>query len=279
MPSPAPLASSTAFNHAQNTAQADQERLQSRAIELQRLMTTPGLSRTQMQAFADELQNVTTRLQMTQHMLDNWAEQLTEAARARAVDAAGDFDVAPPPVRSAPMLQALVARNESLPERTMSLPLGQQLLADFRRNVRPALEEQLDGLDSPFQPPSVISVALERTLRQHMFRLKQEWEEAAATGDDSRQSMAHEFGRALVELLRALANEQKLNAPRGGIEAIRERVRLIASPPSPAQPASAAPTLGAPRRLQPPGPQCMALSRLVCARAPRPLPRVHPLPL
>ena len=158
----------------------------------------------------EELHAVNDRLQLTQHYLDEVALQ----SEVRAKAAEGNAADSSASIRPA---QALVARD--LTECSTNLSIGQQLLTEFRRLVRPTLVEQLGGLDSPFQPPSVISVALERTLRHHMNTVRQEWER---TKPDCQTS--HEFGRALVELLRALAHEQRLTTPRGGIEGLRERV-------------------------------------------------------
>ena len=200
-----------AFNHALNAVVAEQERMQQRALALHQKVSTPGIPRKEHLEVHEELHAVNDRLQLTQHYLDEVALQ----SEVRAKAAEGNAADSSASIRPA---QALVARD--LTECSTNLSIGQQLLTEFRRLVRPTLLEQLGGLDSPFQPPSVISVALERTLRHHMNTVRQEWER-----DEARLSnFSHEFGRALVELLRALAHEQRLTTPRGGIEGLRERV-------------------------------------------------------
>lgn len=209
---------SSSFDHAEHLARAESDRLQSRAVELNKKLAdagATGMSRREIRQTQEELNGVMERLQLTQHNLDTWAEQ-----RRQVMEILGDAK--PPPEPQKPMLNALAAASQATPDPPRrELPLGQQLLEDFRRLVRPTLEDQLEGLDSPFQPPSVISVALERTLRLHMNRVRAERQEA---NDAEGASMTQEFGRALVELMRALTHDQHQSAPKG-IEAWRERVR------------------------------------------------------
>ena len=235
------------FDYARQAAKAEQERLQARALELSQKLSKQSLDRRETQMYTEELYSVTERLTLTQHSLDTWVEQEAEAAAS----ASDRVDDAPkqPQIRQSPMLQALVKRsedddNDAERKRLEAKPLGHRLLAAFRKHVRPTLEEQLEGLDSPFQPPSIISAPLERTLRDHMREVRKEWDASFSSGDDSRPSMSHEFGRALVELLRALAHEQRLHIPRGGIEALRERVRRHCSNACPPPPPPRRPTLG-----------------------------------
>ena len=202
------------FNHAMNAVVAEQERMQQRALELHQMASVRGISKKEHLEVHEELLSINDRLQLTQHYLDEVAlqrEAHTEAAEGHVAEVSAS---------ARPLLQALVARD--LTECTTNLPLGQQLLFEFRRLVRPTLAEQLGGLDSPFQPPSVISVALERTLRHHMNTVRQDWE--ATERDDRLSNFSHEFGRTLVELLRVLAHEQRLTNPHGGIDGLRERV-------------------------------------------------------
>lgn len=244
------------FDHAQNAAKADRERLQSRALDLQRRVAAPGLEKKEINALTEELHGVIERLALTQHSLDTWTVVQQALVEEEEGEEGGPSEGAAPPVRQTPMLQAVVAREEALPERKASKPLGQQLLADFRRLVRPTLVEQLEGLDSPFQPPSVISVALERALRQHLNKVRQEYDPAHQS-DEERPSMSLELGRALVELLRAIAHEQRLTAPRSGIDAVRERVSKFSIPQT------------LPLALLPPMHACEGGNALTC-RAPAP---------
>ena len=58
------------FDHAQNAAKADRERLQSRALDLQRRVAAPGLEKKEINALTEELHGVIERLALTQHSLD-----------------------------------------------------------------------------------------------------------------------------------------------------------------------------------------------------------------
>jgi hypothetical protein len=95
--------------------------------------------------------------------------------------------------------------------------------------VRPTLAEQLEGLDSPLSPPGIISVAIERTLRQYVHQKREAAAELTDKGaaDAERRDLTLHFGNGLVELMRVLTQEQRLNPPRGGAADLRyERVSM-----------------------------------------------------
>lgn len=80
--------------------------------------------------------------------------------------------------------------SSDLPPDLLSLYLARRL----REHMKPTLEDQLDGMDSPIQPPGVITQSLEAVLEKHMMALS-----------DAQQSSLLEMGKAMVALQRGLA--------------------------------------------------------------------------
>ena len=80
--------------------------------------------------------------------------------------------------------------GEEIPTELLSLRLANSL----REKLKPTLEDQLDGLDSPISPPGVITKSLEEVLEEHMDSLT-----------EKKQGSLIEAGRAMVALQRGLA--------------------------------------------------------------------------
>lgn len=155
---------------------------------------------------SEELALVTERLRLAQHDLDGW-----EPGAAGAGPPAAPGGLAPPPRAGAadgaaelppagldpnslysqykrgwqcPLAAAAgsSARAELLTAARASdgkhsdraTPLGLRLLSLVRQQMLPTLEDQLGGLDSPLQPPSIIAAHVERTLMRHLGQLTEE---------------------------------------------------------------------------------------------------------
>ena len=217
------------------------ERLEGHAVQLHRRMAEEDVSEEELKGIREELALVLERLKEAQHQI--FASSLGMSA---AEGAPSSFDPMRPaglqlpqgrpgatahqPESSAagqlvPIVEASQRDARELMKAAGSggVPLGQRLLAGLRRNLGPTLAEQLEGQDSPFQPPTLISSALEKTLRQHMASVRRDMADMA---EEDRPSLPQEMGKALVELLRELGSGLRRDMPRGGLERLQQMERL-----------------------------------------------------
>ena len=118
-----------AFDEADARAKADQDKLQSRALELQRLSAQPGLSKRELQLIHEEIYSVTERLKLTQHECVQAGELrqrhheraalFLEPEHARDVDARADA-----PQAERHHAQILGRLQQSRPRRQEGRPRG-----------------------------------------------------------------------------------------------------------------------------------------------------------
>lgn len=231
------------MNSAQRVS-LEAERLENRAMQLHRRLAEDDVPQRELKDIDEELTQVLERLKELQHQIFTGSSELEQAAAAGPFDPMRPASLDPGGSGSGQSAQAdgsaaalsaqgaLSALSEASQREARALtkaagsggvPLGQQLLAAMRRNLEPILAEQLEGQDSPFQPPTLISSAVEKTLRQHMAKVKREMDEKA---EEDRSSLPQEMGRALVELMRELTTQQRRDLPKGGVERLNELERL-----------------------------------------------------
>ena len=159
------------------------------------------------------------RLQHAQYDLEHWTANASALAGGDAITAKRSAQ--------APQMSALaLASQKQAAELTEAagsgMSLGQKLLANLRHHLGPTLADQLGGQDSPFQPPTLISSALDKTLRQHMAEVKRQVQGDGTGVDNSK--LTHELGRALIELMREVSSSLARDIPRGGVERLHETV-------------------------------------------------------
>ena len=223
----------------------DQEHLRQRAVELNQQLSTfdsdKRLAPEAAKEATEELESVMERLQMVQGHLDELA-----VLQGPEVDGTYEFVPSPRP-KAAPMPQRPAKEGSShangpakaspssqgaattvTARRSAPMSLGDRLLEELREDLRPTLLEQLGGLDSPLQPPQVISTYVEATLRRHLTRrrkqIEAEMEEAGESVGHSSAELHVELADALLALLRAIARDHKARlASKGGADARLQR--------------------------------------------------------
>jgi len=165
------------------------------------------------------------RLQLVTHALDTWTlQQAAEEGKGGAASNVLNPSPIIAPVAVVPLAEAVVSSATLQPSVPEHQPLGRKLLTELREVLKPTLTEQLEGVDSPFQPPSVIAKDLDRALRRHMKRVRRTAERDE--DQDKTMRLPNEYGHALVELMRELAQRLRATAPKSGDEAYHERAQI-----------------------------------------------------
>jgi hypothetical protein len=199
-----------------------------RATALERSLAAldPKQDRAEWRDVHEESLGMKDRVEHSQQELDIW----TKATRNELAESD----------RHARVGQREIVQHRPAPDKMQrTRPLGEQLLAEYRRQVRPVLEEQRDGFDSPFSPPCVIAGPLKTILAHHMSEVCG----GECHEDEFAASRTHKFGEALVELMRELIKEERRA---GGTTSFQARVTPPTSIYSSPTPHSCGPTTACP---------------------------------
>ena len=202
------------------------ERLEAKAVSLHKRMAEDNVTAVEMQEVREELTFVLERLKLAQHNAANWSTMTApvEVVKPGAPPRQPEDELSPA-LDAAILASQKQAKALTRAAAGAGQSLGQKLLHDFRRNLGPTLKDQLEGQDSPFQPPTLLSKSLEKTLRQHLASEKRALDEQNVPEED-RPSVPQALGGALVALLRELTVGARRDIPKGGIERIQQTAAL-----------------------------------------------------